>query len=424
MADVVAYRLSVAPGLEAFRPELEYSCDFLDRCHYVKRGGDAAITLHYGPNPPAGAIAVPSVLFPDGFRLDNDGIHPVHGRLGDLLAKCAPEATEGVLDYDALALIFAMLSRVEERDARTIDKYGRFVPQTAVVATPPADRAARDLAARLTGQSDPLNRTRYEVMLTHDVDRLRGYHRPFEPLRTVIGDVIKRHDPSRAAARARDAWFSGEPWRSVRMLMGLAEARRLKARFYFMGPTDLSMDSPYAGTMPKLLRRVTDAIQIRGHVIGFHPGYATAVDAGEWNRQRAGLEAVTGVAVREGRQHVLCYDAAATPEIWDDAGMALDATLGFPEFTGFRAGTCRRFNAYSLRRRRPLGLEQVSTAVMDFALLGEKYRDLSVDAALAECRDAAATCRAFGGTLVILYNTGKTRQPLRGFYERLLDAVI
>ena len=422
MTDVLPYRLSIAPNLEAFRPELEYCCDFLDRCHYVKRTADATAVLHYGDNAPAGAIAVPAQIFPDGVRLDHDGIHPNHERLESLLAGC----TGAARDYDALALIFCLLSRLEERGSKNSDRYGRFAtpaPAVGRYVVPGADSAACDLAAQLTGDPTPQNRTRYQVLLTHDADRLRGYHRPFQPLRPILGDLVKRRDFAAGATRTRDAYFSGEPWRSVRMLMDMSEARGMRSRFYFMGPTERSVDSPYAVTMAGLLRKVTDSIQTRGHIVGFHPGQGTATDAAEWSRQREGLEAAIGAQVREGRQHGLGYDAVMTPEIWNAAGMDLDTTLGFPEITGFRSGTCRRFTAYSLRRRKPLRLEQLSTPIMDFGLIGGKYRDLSVFDALAECKAAAATCRSFGGTLVVLFHTGQTSQPLRGFYEQLLETV-
>ena len=128
-----------------------------------------------------------------------------------------------------------------------------------------------------------------------------------------------------------------------------------------------------------------------------------------------------GRPVREGRQHVLRYKAEVTPEIWSDAGMMLDLTLGWPEVTGFRSGTCRRHAAYSLVKRRSLTLEQVSTAVMDFGLFGGKYRDLTIEAALAEARGAIEACRRFGGALAILFHTGQRRPPVTTFYQRLLD---
>lgn len=437
MVEAVPYRLSLDPALEAFRPEIEYTCDFLDSCHFVCREPDAPTVLHCGADAPTGAITVPAALFPAGVRLTDDGIHPEHGELrqieeNDGVARLLPPGDEPAirgngLGYDAIGLIFFMLSRIEERDSEERDSHGRFpyaaslAARTGRLARPLADQAARDLAAALTGQIRPAIRTQYSVVPTHDVDRLRGYHRILEPIRNAAGDIVKRRRPGAAWRRLRDAYFAGEPWRSVRDLMGMSERRGLTSRFYFMGPSASSLDSPYAQTMQSLLRRVVDEIVERGHTVGFHPGFATATDLDEWSRQRRGLENVLGRPVDEGRQHGLQFDIEQTHAIWAGAGMRRDLTLGYPEQVGFRNGTCRPHTAYGLRERRPLNVETISTAIMEFGLFGEKYRNLSVDEALAECAPAIASCREFGGTLALLYHTGQTRPPLRTFYERLLD---
>ncbi|MHB1218280.1 MAG: DUF7033 domain-containing protein [Alphaproteobacteria bacterium] len=434
------YRLSLAPTLERFRPEIEHACAFLERCHPLVRTNDAARVLHYGPDAPTSAVAVPAVLFPDGVRVDAYGIHMNHAAFAAIergrgRASFLPPArtqdrrhADGP-NYDALGLIFFILSRVEERDAPTLDRYGRFPYEASLAArhygaAPPlADEAAHDLAAALLDYDDPPLASRYELLLTHDVDMLSGHHRPLDPLRGAAGDILKRFNPACAVGRLMDGYLSGEPWGTVRAIMAQSEAHGATSRFYFMGPSDYPMDSPYALRSPGLLRRVADEMAARGHVVGYHPCFATAHDAGEWQRQRDGLERVLGRQVREGRQHVLRYTADVTPDIWSDSGMTLDLTLGWPEVTGFRSGTCRRHAAYSLRRRRTLPLEQISTPIMDFGLFGGKYRNLSVDAALADCRGAVDACRRFGGSLVVLFHTGQRRPPVTSFYERLLAAI-
>ena len=63
LPDILSYQLSIDPQLEVFLPELEHACAFLDRAHFVERypeGGDRI--LHYGPNPPTDAVAVPAVF--------------------------------------------------------------------------------------------------------------------------------------------------------------------------------------------------------------------------------------------------------------------------------------------------------------------------------------------------------------------------
>ncbi|MGD9537699.1 MAG: hypothetical protein AB7P52_08645 [Alphaproteobacteria bacterium] len=433
-----AYRFSLAPALEPYRPEIEHALDFLDRAYGLKRDEAASRRLHYGAGAPPDALTVPVVLFPGGVRLDHDGIHPSRDALEAIAAGrgAAPlfpgavaAAADGRLSYDAIGLIALMLTRLEERGAPSKDRYGRF-PHAASLAArycklpaPPADRAAFDLAGALLGEA-PRNATSYEVLLTHDVDRLRGYHRPLAPLRAAAGDLLKRRAPARAVKTLWRAYGGGEPWRSARRLMARSEARGLASRFYFMGPSTARMDSPYAVTMAPLLRRLVDEIRARGHAVGFHPGYGTQADPALWARQKAGLERIAGTPVSEGRQHVLGYEAARTPDIWAANRMALDLTLAYPETTGFRAGTCRRFRAYSLARRVPLALEQASTAVMDFGLFGGKYRELSVRQAFDEAAAAAALCRRFGGTLVLLQHTGTNEPKVDGFFETLVREVV
>ncbi len=439
MPEVMPYRLSIASELERFRPELEYACAFLDRCYFVQRSSQAQLVLHYGPGAPAGALTVPAVLFPNGVCLKPDGIHPERKVLRDLETAGEPtrllpignqpSVVQGRYTYDAMGLIFLMLSRLEERDSPDRDRYGRFPIQSAMAfrlgcyADPLVDRAARDLAVALTGQSRPANRTSYDFYLTHDVDSLRGYHRPLELLRWAIGDVFKRHHPQQAWRRLYAGYLSGEPWRSFRDLMNAAERVGRPGRFYFMGPSAISMDSPYALTMRKLLKKICDEVVARGHVVGFHPGFATASDAAVWRRQRDGLEEVIGRPVREGRQHVLQYDAAVTPDIWDQAGMELDCTLAFPEASGFRSGTCRPYQAYSLRHRRALSLIQIPTAIMDFSFWGGKYRHVPLEDALNECATAVDVCKRYGGTLVVLYHTGQTDPVVTTFYRSMLELI-
>lgn len=427
----LAYRLSVAPALEAFRPEIEHACAFLERAHPLVRDSASTRVLHYGPDAPAGSIHVPNVLFPACVRLEPDGIHPHRSALdthasGD--SRLFPRAAvPGRLDYDALGLIFLLIARLEERGHPARDRYGRFPYEAALAvrrAGAPlalADEAAHDLASALFGRADPPLASRYEALITHDVDRLKGYHRAHEPLRLAAGDVVKRGRPGRAVTRLIDGYLSGEPWRSARAVMAATESHGLNSRFFFMGPSHHPMDSPYAADAPALLRALADEIAARGHIIGFHPGFETPSDAALWTTQRARLESIIGRPVTEGRQHVLRYLVEDTPDIWNDAGMSLDATLAWPEASGFRNGTCRRHAAYSLRKRRTLALDQVATAVMDFGLFGGKYRALSVDQALDEARCVNAQCRRFGGCFVLLHHTGQMHAPQRPFFEAALE---
>jgi hypothetical protein len=441
MTTDMAYGLTINPALEPFRAEIDHAFGFLDTCYGLRRMGNAARRVHYGADAPEGSLHVPSALFPSGVRIREDGIAPARSSLlsveqghgvAPLLPPVGPAgkdaaSADGRFGYDAPGMIFHQLSRLEERDHSEGDRHGRFpfdaslASRTGRLDEPLADRAAHDLARAITGLERPRLATRYTIRLTHDVDMLKGYHRPLEPIRYAGGDILKRRLPANGLRRLSQAYGTGLPWSGVENLMALSERHGLQSRFYFMGPSERSQDSPYAARYPKLLRRVAQTIHARGHVVGFHPGFGTSSDETTWLMQRQALEAIVEQPVREGRQHMLMFSIDRTPQIWDAAGMTSDATLAFPEATCFRSGTCRPHHAYCLISRRTLALRMFNTPILDFGYFSAgRYRDLAIEDALAEAEGAVATCRRYAGTLVILKHLDRTKGPIQTFYEALL----
>lgn len=424
-----AYRLSLGDETRPYLPEIQHICTLLREAHGLVTSDEAAITLHYGNSPPPGAISVPCHFFRDAVRIEADGLHlnrAALDSLGTRLLPCGPADSWDVRTFDAIGLAFLTVSRLEERDSSQMDRYGRYPLEAdfcfrhGVYGRPVADEALAALARTILGRTHPPNVTTYRVKLTHDVDRLRSYHYLLEPLRYAAGDILRRGDALHSVKRLGVYW-SGEPWRSVADLLELSARFGLKSHFYFMGPTRDSHDSPYAVSMTSLLRRLSRRIVSAGHGIGFHPGFGTATDAARWGAQLAGLKDVVGKDIREGRQHMLAYSPATTPEIWDEAGMDTDYTLAYPEAPGFRNGSCRSIPAYSLVHRRTLDLRQCSTAIMEFGFFGGKYNDMDVDEALSACAPVIAACRRYAGNLVVLYHTGQTTGTVRQFYGRLLE---
>ncbi len=422
MTEVHFYRLELSPEIEAFRGEIEYALDFVAESYPIRLDPSADRVLRYPGDLPARLFLRAVSVAEDGLRLNRaafealDGFWPVEG------------TSQGSLGYDAIGIIFFMLSRMEERDAPSYDRHGRFEPEQAASvrrglhAQPLADRAAADIAFFLTGMhSMPMRE--FELIPTHDVDILKGYHRWWEPLRYAAGDLLKRRAPGSALGRF-SAYGTGEPFVSFRDMMALSERFGLKSRFYMMGPSQDPMDSPYVSTMKGLLSRLSREILARGHRIGFHPGYRTLDNPAEWRRQRAGLEAVLGTTVTEGRQHVLRYCADRTPVQWDSEGMAEDFTLAYPGPCGFRNGTTHSHRAYDLVRRQVLNLRQTATAVMDFALFDTRYRALDVESAMAEALGIAVTVKTYRGRLVVLHHTGQPSGPARDFYGRFLEQLL
>ena len=152
------------------------------------------------------------------------------------------------------------------------------------LATPVVDECAQRVAQFITGKSvSPVSK--FRVILTHDVDKLRAYHYPTEPLRYMLGDLLKRSKGLVSFKRLLN-YSSGEPWISVNSLMHLSDEYGLKSNFFFMGPSSERMDSPYAITMRPLLKKVINHILEKGHRVGFHPGYYTLRNEDEFRKNK------------------------------------------------------------------------------------------------------------------------------------------
>lgn len=443
MTDKAPYRLSIARDAEPFRKEIEYACRFIEQVYGLVQSAEAQTVLHYGDNPPPHAIVVPAVLFPHGVSADERGIHLERTAADKLFERTAapylfpPKGGIGhkqpgePFEYDALGLLFVLLSRIEERQPQDVDAHGRFTYRSSFYArymggidTPWADLAARDLAAALKGESKPDSKTRFAVTLTHDVDRLKGYHKVHLPLRYALGELARSANAAKALTHITNGYLSGEPWRSMNAIMDLSDRHGVQSRFFLMGPSTHPKDSTYALSMAGLLKKVAAHIRRRGHLLGFHPGYDTSTDRQLWLSQKEALEDIIEHPVQEGRQHVLRYDIAQTPSIWSAAGMQVDYSMAFADMPGFRTGTCRAYDAYDLVARRTLAVRFLATPITEFGLIGGKYQDLSVDQALQKCDPIIDACREFDGDLCVLYHSSNPDRQQGLFYKALIQELL
>ncbi len=430
MTELKPYRLSILGDAVRWRPEIEHVFGFLDDCYCFERGDKGSHIEVGNGSEPVDADSLSAHGFDALFEASNDGVRlksSIEEKIGRGAVPSAldPEA-EG---FDILASLFFWISRVEERNVRVRDRYDRFPSSAAfqrdclAKGMAPADQALEKLALTIAGQHPVERRSRFKAILTHDVDRLKAWHHPVNPVRQIAGEVLKRHNPRKAWHIAEEV-ICFDPFASFRQIMDWSEQRDLTSRFYFMGPSSLSQDSPYVMRYPELTRRVADEVRTRGHIVGFHPGFASFNDANEWGRQKTGLEQVLDHNVTEGRQHVLRYSAEITPVVQSENGFCHDYSLAYPEFPGFRSGTCRSHLAYDLVGRKTLPLRQTSTAIMDFGFFGGKYLDVSVDEAIEMIGPVVDTVRQYDGELVVLYHTGLGNDPETDLYYRIIDELL
>jgi len=355
-------------------------------------------------------------------------------------AYCSSESI--YLPIDVFGSAFFMLTRYEEIVNSVRDAHGRF-PASASIAyqegfleRPIIDEYVEVLWATMKRLWPGIKRKDqiYCVCLSHDVDHPAGaVNKPWlQVLRNVGGDLIRRKDTGLALRRLKAKLtgdYSVDPFNTFAFIMDLSERHGLRSAFYFKTgfsnrqfDENYSLDSPW---MEELLRNIHE----RGHEIGLHTSYEAYNDP---IRTRNEFEALLRVADKlhivqkqwGGRQHYLRWENPVTWQIWEEAGLDYDSTLGFADHVGFRCGTCHEFPVFNLRTRKALRLRERPLIVMDTTLLAPEYMALRPEQALEWIERLSNTCRRFGGTFTLLWhNTNLSQSWQRKLYLEALEVI-
>jgi hypothetical protein len=254
--------------------------------------------------------------------------------------------------------------------------------------------------------------------LTHDVDFFGVRHHLFD--RTFAGfvarasvgswldfvrgrrswaDVVRNFKalvtlPLVFLGLARDFWRPFEDYRRVE--------EPARSTFFLVPFKDRPGVAPEGGTdtrravkyeLDEISEEVKEAAR-RGSEIAVH-----GLDA--WHNCQAGsaekhrLISITNQPSAGVRMHWLYFSPDA-PRQLEAAGFAYDATCGYNETIGYRAGTSQVFRLPGTQR-----LLELPLAIMDSALLAHDRTPLAPEDALALCRRIVGQARTHGGTVVI-----------------------
>lgn len=354
-----------------------------------------------------------------------------------------PSGTGGHIEIDIFGAIFFMLTRYEEATLTDRDRHGRF-PATASLASqagflqrPLVDEYVNLLWRHMQAVWPGITRRActFQVHPSHDVDT--PYSHAITGLATatrrLAGDLFKRHSAKLAArrfsqwARVRSGNIAADPYDTHDWLMDASERLGTTSTFHFMaGRTDPRRDGGYAIGHP-LIRRLLKRIHQRGHTIGLHPSFNTYCNATEIRRE---LQRLCTVCREEGidqplwpsRQHYLRWDARVTPRMLAEAGIEIDASLGYPDAAGFRCGTCHEFQLFDLVAGEPLPTRERPLIVMDQTILSPAYMGMAPDeTTLALIGKLKDHCRNVAGNFSLLWhNSTVSDSKAKAFYLDVL----
>jgi hypothetical protein len=153
-----------------------------------------------------------------------------------------------------------------------------------------------------------------------------------------------------------------------------------------------------------------------GNEIGVH-GIDAWCNADKAREERKRITAVSGNRNPGVRMHWLCFDAGS-PGVLEDAGFPYDASVGYNDATGYRAGTLQVFRPQGAKTLLELPLH-----IQDAALFYSGHTRSVERDAWKICETVVNDAQTFGGVLTVLWHT-RSLAPERmwgGFYIRLLE---
>ena len=127
--------------------------------------------------------------------------------------------------------------------------------------------------------------------------------------------------------------------------------------------------------------------------------------------------------VTECRQHFLRWSVHETPRHQQAAGLTADATLGYADAAGFRAGVCYPYRMFDLHARHALDIYQKPLVAMEVSVFGRDYMNVeNHNAALDILMKLKQNCLQFNGDFRLLWhNNHLTTEADRLVYQQLIS---
>ncbi|MGB3779408.1 MAG: polysaccharide deacetylase family protein [Tunicatimonas sp.] len=357
---------------------------------------------------------------------DNQDVPVIYGT-----PNCVASEAQISCGADVVASSFFMLTRWEEYVVEQRDEYNRF-PLEASLAyrsgfhQQPVVNQYTELLWRMLLHLDPglaRKKRAFRVVPTHNVAQIRKWRgfsqlgspnflqgenlqMAFQNLQTLVEVKLGRKD---------------DPYDTFDYLMRASEKFGLQSRFYFMAGGETEHDNHYRLNQ-RNVQELLETINNRGHRIGFCPSFNAHTRPLLWQQERDKLRALAPQRITKGRQHQLRFEVPTTWQIWDDADMLVDSSLGYPEQPGFRCGTCYAFPVFNFLTRETLSIYESPLVCSETSLID--HMRLSPEEAEQEVHRIYSEVKRYWGNFVLQWsNTAlftKKHAPYRPLYEKIL----
>ena len=342
------------------------------------------------------------------------------------------------IPYDIVTPAFVFLSRYEEYNCKVSDAYGRFpykgslADKYNIVEIPLVDEYGmwlRKTVEKYCPGKIPFQPRTPKIIPTHDIDLLYRFKNRFQAMRSIFGRDLFIN---RSFEMVQKSLLEYRSWKRdnfddpyILAILEFAKkehAAALEPVFFFKALTKDEEDASY-DIQDARLCRVWEDLWKEEAVFGLHGGYKSADDAGRLCQERERLELCLSYpkfSVTCARQHFLRVHFNGNPnslDLWQQAGITDDYTLGFAECCGFRCGTCHPYPLYDVRADKVTDIIEHPLIVMDGTLFD--YMKLSVEEAKTLIQRLKQRCIDVEGDFVVLWHNHTTTREFEPYFREV-----
>jgi hypothetical protein len=324
-----------------------------------------------------------------------------------------------------------MLTRWEEYVNKTRDKYNRF-PAYASLAyknnfldRPVVNEYVEMLwnILKFLGCNQKRKKREYELVLTHDVDVAYKYSNVVSGGREIIGDLIKRKNIKLFLHNIKEKILvhlklKKDPFDTYDYLMDISEKAGVKSYFFLHSSNSAKQDVDN----DKFLKQVSQKILKRGHYLGYHPSYNAYNDFELFIKDKEKIENIIEQKLTFGRAHFLRFEIPTTWQIWEDANMEWDSSLGYADKEGFRCGVCYPYSVFNILSRKKLNLKERPLIVMEGSFT--TYQDIIPQEMEEKIKFLINKVKKYNGEFIFLWHNSSFNTNFWKKYEYVYEKVL
>lgn len=368
---------------------------------------------------------IPKINFETNINIKKNE-HSLFGLYGDSNITISNEKI--FVNNDIIGTSFVFLSRLEELN-KNHDHFGRYQYKNSIahqfkIIHRPIINEYIDFfkdAILYLDSSITFKEHKFDLMLTHDIDKIRKWTLKHLLKHTIINfgkksylKGFKRFIISRFNKKL-DSYYNFDH------IMNLSNKYNINSFFMFMALEKNEYEFLYS------LDDVEDVIhkilRSKNHKVGIHPSKITFNNFENSNREINRLSVITNQNLEYSRQHYLMFDVENTWNILNKNGIKYDLTLGYPEMIGFRCGICYPFRVFDINTKQKLDLIEIPLIMMDVTMT-EYMKNYNSNELRSMINNTINQVKKFNGTLNIIWHNNSYYDYIDSSFENLLLTII